>query len=114
MLVVGGVNKRALTHGLGDGHVGTQGTQGKRSLLPRGVTLLAHPEHLNHQKDPLEEDEKSDDQHGLLLGGPRSDADNGEDDGETSGPNGAVEESTDCDRCMSGRRNGDDRKGVSV
>lgn len=84
----------ALTDGLGDSDMKTQGTEGKRSLFPAGITLLADPEHLDHQEDPLEEHEEGDDQHDPLLGGPWGDADDGEDDRETSGPDSTVVEST--------------------
>lgn len=84
----------ALTDGLGDGNVKAQGAEGKRSIFPAGITLLADPEHLDHQEDPLEEHDEGDDQHDPLLRGPRSDAHDGEDDGETSGPDSTVEEST--------------------
>ena len=83
----------------------TEWTQGKGSILPCGIAFLADPEHLNHQKEPLEENDESDNQHHPLLRGPGSNTHDGEDDGETCGPNGAVVEPTDCDRCMSGRRN---------
>lgn len=105
MLIFAGVNVRALTDDLGDGYMGTQRAQGKRSLLPCSITLFTDPEHLNHQKDPLEEDHKGDGQRDFLLGGPWGNAHNSEDDGETCGPNGAVEESADCDWCMRGGRN---------
>jgi hypothetical protein len=77
----------------------TQWAQGEGSILPASIALLADPEQLNHQEDPLEEHQDGDDQHDPLLGGPWSDAHNGEDDGETTGPDSAVVESTNCDRC---------------
>jgi len=96
---------RVLTDGLGDGHVKTQWAQGERSLLPAGITLFADPEHLDHQEDPLKEHHNSNGQHDPLLGSPWSDTHDGKDDGEASSPDGAVEESTDCDRGMSGGSN---------
>lgn len=82
----------------------TQRAQSKRSRLPAGGILLADPEHLNHQEDPLKEHDDGDDQHNPLLGGPWSNTHDGEDDGKTSSPDGAVEESTDCDGHISGWR----------
>ena len=98
------MTKRVLTNGLGDGDMKTQWAQGEKSLLPCSVTLFADPEHLNHQEDPLEEHHEGDHQHNPLLGAPWSNTHDGEDDGETSSPNGAVVESANCDRWVSGQR----------
>ena len=76
----------------------TQRAQGECSLFPASIAPLADPEHLDHQEEPLEENGEGDDQHDPLLGGPWSDADDGEDDGETSGPDSTVVESTNCSR----------------
>ena len=94
-------NEGTLTDGLSFGHMFTQWTQGERSLFPSGAALLADPKHLNHEEDPLEEDDDSDDQYNLLLGSPGSNSHDGEDDGEARGPDGAVKETTDCDRSIS-------------
>jgi len=101
--MVGEALERVLTDDLGNGDMKTQWAQGERSLLPAGISLLADPEHLNHQEGPLEDHHNGNDQHNPLLGGPWSNAHDGEDDGETSGPNGAVVESTNWDRRVSGQ-----------
>ena len=54
----------------------------------------------------MEEHDNGNNEHDPLLRGPWSDADDGEDDRKTSGPNSAVEESTDYGRGVSGRRLG--------
>jgi len=77
--------------------VETQWTQGERRLFPGGITLLADPEHLHHQEDPLEENQKGDYQHGPLLGCPWRNAHDGKDDGEAGSPDGTVKEPADYD-----------------
>ena len=62
-----------LTNDPGNDHVKTQSAQGKRSILPAGITLLTDPEHLNHQKDPFEEYHNGDEDQKPFLKGPRSD-----------------------------------------
>jgi hypothetical protein len=94
-------DKRRLTDGLSDGHGTTQCTHDESILFPRSVSLLADPKHLNHEEGPLEEDDDSDDQHNLFLGGPGSNAHNSEDYGEARSPDGTVEACGDCDRSVS-------------
>jgi len=72
-----------LTDGLGNGDVKTQWAQGEGGLLPGGITLLADPEHLNHQGDPSEEHQNGNSQRDPLLRDPTSNTDDGKSGGET-------------------------------
>jgi len=73
----------------------TQRAQGEGNPLPGGITLLADPEYLNHQEDPLEEHQNGNSQHDPLLRGPGSNTDNGKNE-ETSRPHKELPTSTIC------------------
>jgi len=88
---------------MGDGDTKTQRAQGEGSRLPAGLNLFADPDHLNLQEEPLEDHQSGDDQHHHLLIGLRSNADDGEDDGQTSSPHSAEKERSNYDGHMSGR-----------
>ena len=94
---------RILTDDLGEAQIKLSLAYGEGSMLPAGVNLPADPEPLSYQEHPLDEYPDGDGEHELLLGVPRGNPHDGEDDGEANGPDSGEEERGGCDRSVSGR-----------